>query len=170
MTSLPLGSKDRPQIPHHWRRLIWGVPPGLGACPLRPAPCPLPSAPPCPPPSAVLCPLSALCPPPSALCLLLSALCPLPSALCPLPPAALLCSLLPWSATSSDPCRVRGAGCLMANHAFRRVAGTGREDPQPDANPSRQCLVVQCGCFCVGQRKEAKSKKTPLEGGLGGEP
>ena len=47
---------------------------------------------------------------------------------------------------------------------FVGAAGTGREDPQPDTNPSQQCLVVQCGCLCVEQRKEAKSKKTPLEG------
>ena len=49
---------------------------------------------------------------------------------------------------------------------------TGRWDPQPDTNPSQQCLVVQYGYFCVEQRKrkEAESKKTPLEGGLGGEP
>ena len=53
---------------------------------------------------------------------------------------------------------------------FVGAAGTGREDPQPDTNPSQQCLVVQCGCLCVEQRKEAKSKNTPLEGGLGGEP
>ena len=58
----------------------------------------------------------------------------------------------------------------METHAFSRAAGTGREDPQPDANPSQLCLVVQCGCLCVEQRKEAKSKKVPLEGRLGGEP
>ena len=52
----------------------------------------------------------------------------------------------------------------METHAFRRAAGTGREDPQPGANPSQQCLVVQCVCLFVEQRKEAKSKEAPLEG------
>ena len=57
----------------------------------------------------------------------------------------------------------------METHAFRRAAGTGREDPQPDTNPSQQCLVVQLSVE-QRKRKEAESKKAPLEGGLGGEP
>ena len=50
----------------------------------------------------------------------------------------------------------------METHAFRRAAGTGREDPQPDTNPSQHFLVVNV--------VEAESKEAPLEGGLGGEP
>ena len=57
----------------------------------------------------------------------------------------------------------------METHAFRRTAGTGRDDPQPDTNPSQQCFVVQCGNLGIEQRREAESKKAPLQGGLGGE-
>ena len=59
---------------------------------------------------------------------------------------------------------------MLESLSSRRAAGTGREDPQPDTNPSQQCSVVQCGCLCVEQQKEAESKKAPLERGLGGEP
>ena len=54
--------------------------------------------------------------------------------------------------------------------AFRRAAGTGREDPQPDTNPSQLCFAVKFGRLYIELRKEAESKKAPLEGGLGGEP
>ena len=83
----------------------------------------------------------------------------------PAPPA---CDGLPLRATLA----VRGAGCLMETHAFHRAARTGREDPQPDTNPSQQCLVVQCACLSVEQRKrkEAESKKAALEGVWGVNP
>ena len=54
--------------------------------------------------------------------------------------------------------------------AFRRAAVTGRENPQPDTNPSQFCFAVKFGRLYIELRKEAKSKKAPLEGGLGGEP
>ena len=54
--------------------------------------------------------------------------------------------------------------------AFRRAAGTGREDPQPDTNPSQLCFAMKFGRLYSELRKEAESKKAPLEGGLGGEP
>ena len=50
------------------------------------------------------------------------------------------------------------------------VGGTGREDPQPDTNPFQLWFAVKCGRLCVELRREAESKKTPLDGGLGGEP
>ena len=59
---------------------------------------------------------------------------------------------------------------MLETLSSRRAAGTGREDPQPYTNPSQHCFVVQCGVLCVEQQKEAESKKTLLEGGLGGEP
>ena len=65
---------------------------------------------------------------------------------------------------------VRGAGCLLETLAFRRAAGTGCEDPQPDTNPSQLWFVVLCGRLCVGLRMEAERKNAPLEGGLGDEP
>ena len=52
-------------------------------------------------------------------------------------------------------------------HAFCRAAGPGREDPQPDTDPSQ---LVKRGRLCDELRKEAESKKAPLEVGLGGEP
>ena len=65
---------------------------------------------------------------------------------------------------------MRGAGCLLETLASRRAAGAGREDPQPDTNPSQLWLAVKCGRLCVELRGEAGSKKAPLEGGLRGEP
>ena len=50
-----------------------------------------------------------------------------------------------------------------------RAAGTARRDPQADTNPCQLCprnAVV----FCAELRREAKRKKDPLEGGVGGEP
>ena len=127
-------------------------------CPALPCPLPCPPLPslarPCP------CPLPALpCPALPCPALPCPALLPCPSAL-PSLPSALPCPALPCP----------GPGCLLENFAFRRAAGTGCEDPQSDTRPDQQCLVVQCGCLCVERRKEAESKKAPLEGGLGGEP
>ena len=59
---------------------------------------------------------------------------------------------------------MRGAGCLLETLASGRAAGTGREEPQPDR------LAVKCGRLCVELRREAKSKKAPIEGVVGGEP
>ena len=74
---------------------------------------------------------------------------------------------LPCPALPCSP-RARGPSCLLL--AFRRAAGTGREDPQPDTNPSQLCFAVKFGRLYSELRKEAESKKAPLEGGLGGEP
>ena len=71
--------------------------------------------------------------------------------------------------TSSDPDRVRGPDCLLETLVCIRAAGTGREDARPDTNPS-QLWAVRTGCLCVELRKEAESKKAPVEVGLGGEP
>ena len=72
---------------------------------------------------------------------------------------------------SSNLDRVRDAKCLLgtlaSRLAFRRAAGTGREDSQPDSIPSQLLLAVKC-TFSAELRGEAKSKKAPLEGGLGG--
>ena len=95
-----------------------------------------------------------------------------PSALPPLPcPALPLPALPPCPALPCLPCLSdQRALTGWETHTFRRAAGTGHEDPQPDPNPSQLWFVVQCGRFCVEQRKEAESKKAHLEGGFGGEP
>ena len=59
---------------------------------------------------------------------------------------------------------------FVGNLAYRRAAGAGREDPQPDTNPSQLWFVVKFGRLCVELRREAKSKKASFERGLGGEP
>ena len=46
-------------------------------------------------------------------------------------------------------------------------SGTGREDPQPDTNPSQLWFAVK-RAFYAEPRGEAESKKAPLEGGFGG--
>ena len=56
--------------------------------------------------------------------------------------------------------RVREAKCLLGTLASRRAAGTGREDPQPDSNPSQLRFAVKPAEL----RGEAESKKAPLEG------
>ena len=113
--------------------------------------CALPS-PPCPAPPALPCP--AL---------------PCPALPCPglaWPGLALACPPLPCVSTSSSPDKARGSRLFVG---IRRAAGTGREDPQPDTNPSQLCFAV-FGRLYIELRKEAESKKAPLEGGLGGEP
>ena len=65
---------------------------------------------------------------------------PCPALPCPETRKVALLALL-----SSNPNRVRKANCLLGTLAFCRAAGTGREGKK-------------------------KSKKAPLEGGLGGEP
>eukprot|EP00439_Symbiodinium_sp_Y106_P033891 s3716_g4.t1 len=60
--------------------------------------------------------------------------CPLPPAPCPLPRPALPC-------VSTG--REHRVVCWLL--AFRRAAGTGREDPQPDTNPSQLCFAVTFG-------------------------
>ena len=65
---------------------------------------------------------------------------------------------------------MRGAGCLLETLASRRAAGTGREEPQPDTNPSQLWLAVKCGRSFVELRREAESTKAPIEGVVGGEP
>ena len=42
---------------------------------------------------------------------------------------------------SSKPDTVREAKCLLGTLVSRRAAGTGREDPQPDKNPSQFWLL-----------------------------
>ena len=85
--------------------------------------------------------------------------CPLPRAPCPLPPAP--CPLprpaLPCVSTG----REHRVVCWLL--AFRRAAGTGREDPQPDTNPSQLCFAVTFGRLYIELRKAAESKKAPLE-------
>ena len=61
-------------------------------------------------------------------------------------------------------------GLFVGNPCFSSSGRTGRQDPQPDTNPSQLWLAVKCGRLCVEPRKEAESQKAPLEGGLGGEP
>ena len=81
----------------------------------------------------------------------------------PCPALPLACPPLPCVSTS------RRVQVVCWKLAFRRAAGTGREDPQPDTNPSQLCFAV-FGRLFFELRKEAESKKAPLEGGLGGEP
>ena len=70
---------------------------------------------------------------------------------------------------SSNPDRVREAKCLLGTLASRRAAGTGREDPQPDSNPSQLRFAVK-RAFSAELRGETESKKAPLEGGWGVNP
>ena len=125
---------------------------------LRPAslPRPAPAGPPRPALPALPCP--AL--PWSALPALPCPALPLP---CPAP--ALPCPALPCPALLSRSSHATHEGQVVC---WVPLAGTGREDPQPDTHPKQQCLVVQYGCLCVERRKEAESKKAPLEGGFGG--
>ena len=48
-----------------------------------------------------------------------------------------------------------------------RAAGTGRGGPQSGADPSQLWFAVK-GCRYVRPRREAESKKAPLEGVWGG--
>ena len=134
-----------------WSVLFWvsgGVPPG-GLVPCPALPC-LPFLP-CP---ALPCPGPAL-PCPALPCPAL-----LPALPCPaLPRPALPCPALPPDAL---------VVCWLL--AFRRAAGTGREHPQPDTNPSQLCFAVTFGRLYIELRKAAESKKAPLEGGLGVNP
>ena len=113
---------------------------------------PCPALPSCP---ALPCPALPAPPRPARPC---------PALPCPaLGPSPALCS------TSSSPDRAReGPGCLLET-CFSSSGGTGRKDPQPDTNPSQLCFAV-FGRLYIELRKEAESKKAPLEGGLGGEP
>ena len=82
----------------------------------------------------VVCPLKGLRPSPALTCPAL-ALCPAPAP--PAPPAAPPATpALPRFSTSSSP------DSLLFVEPLRRAAGTGREDPQPDTNPSQLCLVA----------------------------
>ena len=153
MTSLPSGSKEGPQTVICACLRIQRLP---CRCPC-PGPCPLPLA--CPGPLAPWPPAPALTLPCPAL--------PCPALPCPALPC-LPC--LQWSATSCDPARVRGAGCLMETHAFHRAAGTGREDPQPDTNPSQQCLVVQLSVEVSNSERKQRARKPPLRGVWGVNP
>ena len=87
----------------------------------------------------------------------------LPRALPCCPAAAILlpcCSLLPAAALHFEqPLQMRGASCLLETHTYRRATGTGREDPQRDANETQLWFPVKCSCLCVELRKEANSKK-----------
>ena len=51
----------------------------------------------------------------------------------------------PFSLDVPHGARPREAGCLLETLASCRAAGTGREDPQPDTNPSQLWLAVKCG-------------------------
>ena len=64
---------------------------------------------------------------------------------------------------------MREAKCLLGALASCRAAGTGREDPQPDSNPFQLRFIVK-STFSAELRREAKSKKAPLEGGWGVNP
>ena len=59
------------------------------------------------------------------------------------------------------------ARCLLGTLASRRVAGTGREDPQPHTNPSQLWFAVKRAVYAE-LRGEAESKKVP--GGWRSEP
>ena len=159
MTSLPLGSKDRPQIPHHWRRLIWGVPPGLGACPLRPAPCPLGSA----LPSALCRPLPSVCPLPAALCPLPSALCPLPSPLCPLPSAPCCPVVLSAALVCHFERPLQGARCGLFD-GKPCFSSSGRHRPRGPTT-RRQSISAVLGCamwlFLCRTTKGSKEQENP---------
>ena len=72
----------------------------------------------------------------------------------PCPALALAC---PGLACPALPCRA--LPCLLETYAFRRAAGTGREDPQPDTNPSQLWPAVTCGRLCVELRKEAEGSE-----------
>ena len=134
--------------------------PALPALPCPALPCP---ALPCPALPCPALPCAAL-PCPALPCPALP--CPaLPCLTLPCPP--LPCPALPCPALPSRSSHVTREGQVVC---WVPLAGTGREDPQPDTHPKQQCLVVQYGCLCVERRKEAESKKAPLEGGLGGEP
>ena len=55
---------------------------------------------------------------------------------------------------SSNPYRVRGAGCLLETLASRRAAG------RPRGPTTRLWFAVRCGRF-LELREEAESKKAP---------
>ena len=59
---------------------------------------------------------------------------------------------------------VRGK-LFVGNLASRRGAGTGREDPQPDTNPSQLWLAVKRSFYAELLRREAGSKKKGIRGG-----
>ena len=146
--------------PLKWSVLLWGA--GVPPRPALPCPallflfCPATCCP------ALPCP-ALVCPPPT-----------LPYLPCPCPALALPCPALPPGrvgvSTSSSPDRARGPGCLLETLACRRVAGTGREDPQPDTSPSQLRFAVNLGAYISNCERKQRARKPPLRGVWGVNP
>ena len=137
MTSLPSGSKEAPQTPSHW--CLFGLASGVWGVPQRG-------------------PVLAVVLTQRGLGFRLDS-----CAVDPRRRARLSCQ----NRCLHFERPLRGADCLLETAAFRRAAGTGREDPQPDTSASQLWFAVQCGCLCVEMHG---SEKAPLTGVWGVSP
>ena len=124
-------------------------------CPALPCP-----ALPCPAPP---CPALPCCP---ALPL------PLPLALPSALPTALPCPAHPALPSRSSHFQQpdRRPGCLLETLAFRRAAGTGREDPQPAPIHISSAWLCDVVVYASNGEKEQRARKPPFRGVWGVNP